>query len=85
MNATSDDHNETIAAQANSRDWRTMASCPVGKTTLLVGRCGVEKLSIWDGRDMYWLGWYPMPERPQWLKDVLGRPETLSMKPLKRI
>lgn len=44
--------------------WRTMDDCPTGPKVLLLNKAGIAQTGYWDGKDFWFVGWYPLPKVP---------------------
>jgi hypothetical protein len=53
--------------------FRTMADCPTGPKVLLLNKAGIASTGWWDGKDRWYVGWYPLPKIPPEIK-VLVEP-----------
>ena len=51
--------------------FRTMDDCPTGPKVLLLNKAGIASTGWWDGKDKWWVGWYPLPKIPQEIKDLI--------------
>jgi len=47
--------------------WQPMDTCPIGAKVQLLNRGGVACHGKWSGKDDHWLGWTPLPKRPEWM------------------
>lgn len=48
--------------------WQSMETCPRGRKVQLLGKGGLPTHSIYDGKDTFWIGWAPIPKKPDWMK-----------------
>lgn len=48
--------------------FRTMKSCPINKKVQLLNRAGIATTGWWDGKDDWFIGWFPVPKIPDNLK-----------------
>jgi hypothetical protein len=48
--------------------WQPMATCPRGVKVQLLGSGRVATHGHFNGRDTFWLGWTPLPNIPEWMK-----------------
>lgn len=53
-----------IAAVDEQLIWRSMDTCPVGVKVQMLGESGIAVYNKWDGKEDFWLGWFPLPKRP---------------------
>ena len=53
--------------------FRTMDDCPNGPKVLLLNKAGIASTGWWDGKDRWYVGWYPLPKIPPEIK-VLVEP-----------
>jgi len=42
--------------------WQPIASCPRGVKVQLLGQGGVAAYGIWNGREVFWTHWAPLPK-----------------------
>lgn len=49
--------------------WRPMRTCPIGSKVQLLNKGGVAAYGKWGGKEDYWLGWAPLPTKPEWMKN----------------
>jgi len=48
--------------------WQPMATCPRGMKVQLLGAGGVAMYGAYNGRDTFYTGWAPLPNKPEWMK-----------------
>ena len=48
--------------------WQPMATCPCGTKVQLLGAGGLATHGQYDGKNPFWLGWTPLPNKPDWMK-----------------
>jgi hypothetical protein len=53
--------------------FRSMSDCPTGPKVLLLNKAGIASTGWWDGKDNWYVGWYPLPKIPPEIK-VLVEP-----------
>lgn len=51
--------------------FRTMDTCPTGPKVLLLNRAGIASTGWWDGKDQWYVGWYPLPKIPQEIRELV--------------
>ena len=56
-------NDRNVAVDLHS-EWQPMTTCPLGAKVQLLGMGGVAVYGVWNGRDDFWVGWYPIPRRP---------------------
>jgi hypothetical protein len=44
--------------------FRPMTNCPTGPKVLLLNKAGIAQTGWWDGKDQWYVGWYPLPKIP---------------------
>jgi hypothetical protein len=44
--------------------FRSMNDCPTGPKVLLLNKAGIASTGWWDGKDNWYVGWYPLPKIP---------------------
>jgi hypothetical protein len=44
--------------------FRSMSDCPTGPKVLLLNKAGIASTGWWDGKDNWYVGWYPLPKIP---------------------
>lgn len=47
--------------------WQPMSTCPIGSKVQLLNKGGVAAYGKWNGKEAYWLGWAPLPTKPDWM------------------
>lgn len=48
--------------------WRSMDTCPLGSKVQLLNPGGVAAYGKWAGKEDCWLGWAPLPKKPEWMR-----------------
>jgi hypothetical protein len=48
--------------------WQPMTTCPQGVKVQLLGQGGVAIYAQYVGKDTFWTGWAPLPNKPEWMK-----------------
>ena len=59
--------------------WRSMDTCPPGPKVLLLNAAGIASTGWWDGKDQWYVGWFPLPKIPQEIRAQIEksyRPES---------
>ena len=51
--------------------WRTMENCPTGPKVLLLNKAGIASTGWWDGKDRWWVGWFPLPKIPNEIRKLV--------------
>jgi len=51
--------------------WRSMETCPAGPKVLLLNAAGIAQTGWWDGKDGWYVGWFPLPTIPQEIRDLI--------------
>lgn len=51
--------------------YRTMDTCPTGPKVLLLNKAGIASTGWWDGKDSWYVGWYPLPKIPPEIKTLI--------------
>jgi hypothetical protein len=51
--------------------FRSMEGCPTGPKVLLLNTAGIAQTGWWDGKDTWYVGWYPLPKIPQEIRDLI--------------
>ena len=44
--------------------FRSMDGCPTGPKVLLLNKAGIASTGWWDGKDDWYVGWFPLPTIP---------------------
>ena len=44
--------------------WRSMDTCPTGPKVLLLNKAGIAQTGWYDGKQSWYVGWYPLPKIP---------------------
>lgn len=61
--------NHTLGAAVDQGyHWQPMATCPRGVKVQLLGAGGVAAYGQHDGKQNFWRGWAPLPNKPEWMK-----------------
>lgn len=45
--------------------WRPIDTCPRSAKVQLLGRGGVAVYGQYNGADKFWVGWAPLPKKPE--------------------
>ena len=53
--------------------FRTMDDCPKGPKVLLLNQAGIASTGSWDGKDKWWIGWFPLPKIPPEIRSQIER------------
>jgi hypothetical protein len=48
--------------------WQPMDTCPRGVKVQLLGKGGVALYGLFTGKDPFFTGWAPLPNKPDWMK-----------------
>lgn len=48
--------------------WQPMRTCPLGVKLLLLGMGGVATVGQYNGKELFWQGWFPLPKTRKDLK-----------------
>lgn len=59
---------DRAAAVDQSYFWQPMDTCPRSAKVQLLGRGGVAVYGQFNGSDPFWVGWAPLPKRPEWMQ-----------------
>ena len=59
--------NNTVAVDQGYY-WQPMATCPRGVKVQLLTRGGVAIYGQFSGSDLFFTGWAPLPNKPDWMK-----------------
>jgi hypothetical protein len=51
--------------------FRSMANCPTGPKVLLLNKAGIAATGWWDGKDDWYVGWFPLPKIPAEIKALV--------------
>jgi len=51
--------------------FRPMTDCPTGPKVLLLNKAGIAQTGWWDGKDGWYVGWFPLPTIPQEIRDLI--------------
>jgi len=65
--------------------FKDMDTCPKGPKVLLLNRAGIASTGSWDGKDKWWIGWFPLPKIPPELREVIERTDRMPSPPLSNI
>jgi hypothetical protein len=49
--------------------FRPMTGCPTGPKVLLLNKAGIASTGWWDGKDSWWVGWFPLPKIPPEIRE----------------
>jgi hypothetical protein len=55
--------NQEAITDADLR-FRSMNDCPTGPKVLLLNKAGIASTGWWDGKDGWYVGWFPLPKIP---------------------
>ena len=44
--------------------YRSMDTCPTGPKVLLLNKAGIAQTGWYDGKQSWYVGWYPLPKIP---------------------
>jgi hypothetical protein len=51
--------------------FRPMTDCPTGPKLLLLNKAGIASTGWWDGKDNWYVGWYPLPKIPDEIRELI--------------
>jgi hypothetical protein len=51
--------------------WMSMDTCPTGPKVLLLNRAGIAQTWWWDGKDDWYIAWYPLPKIPPEIRKLI--------------
>lgn len=51
--------------------FRPMDDCPKGPKVLLLNKAGIACTGSWDGKDRWWVGWFPLPKIPPEVRTLI--------------
>jgi len=51
--------------------WRTMDDCPTGPKVLLLNKAGIAGTGWWDGKDQWYVAWFPLPKIPAEIRKLI--------------
>jgi hypothetical protein len=51
--------------------FRSMGDCPTGPKVLLLNKAGIASTGWWDGKDNWYVGWYPLPKIPAEIRTLV--------------
>lgn len=54
-----------------SLTFRSMKTCPTGPKVLLLNKAGIASTGWWDGKDKWYVGWYPLPKIPPEIRALI--------------
>jgi len=54
--------------------FRSMANCPTGPKVLLLNKAGIASTGWWDGKDDWYVGWFPLPKIPPEIRSLVEPP-----------
>lgn len=58
---TSSDRTAVVSTEAH---YMPMNTCPIAKKVIPLGAGGVATVAQYDGKNIFWVGWHPLPKRP---------------------
>lgn len=61
-------NSDKTVAVSDDYEWQRMSCCPRGVKVMLIGQGGVASIGNFDGKDSFWIGWFPIPKKPDWMK-----------------
>lgn len=61
-------NSDKTVAVSDKDEWHHLDTCPRGVKVLLLGQGGVACIGRYDGKDTFWLGWFPIPKKPDWMR-----------------
>jgi hypothetical protein len=54
-----------------------MDTCPINKKVQLLNKAGIATTGWWDGKEKWYIGWFPIPKIPDNLKkEIVGDTRT---------
>ena len=62
--------------------WQTMDNCPTGPKVLLLNKAGIAQTGVWDGKDIWYVGWFPLPKIPEVIRKEIEptyRPSNIGL------
>lgn len=51
--------------------FRPMTGCPTGPKVLLLNKAGIASTGWWDGKDDWYVGWFPLPKIPPEVRELI--------------
>ena len=60
--------NASKTVAVGNHEWLDMDSCPRGVKVLLLGLGNSATVGSWNGKEVFWKGWYPIPKIPASMK-----------------
>jgi hypothetical protein len=51
--------------------YRSMDTCPTGPKVLLLNKAGIAQTGWYDGKQSWYVGWYPLPKIPPEIKALV--------------
>ena len=51
--------------------FRPMNGCPTGPKVLLLNKAGIASTGWWDGKDDWYVGWFPLPTIPAEIRTLV--------------
>ncbi len=51
--------------------FRPMNGCPTGPKVLLLNKAGIASTGWWDGKDGWYVGWFPLPTIPAEIRTLV--------------
>jgi hypothetical protein len=51
--------------------FRSMSNCPTGPKVLLLNKAGIASTGWWDGKDGWYVGWFPLPKIPAEIRTLV--------------
>jgi hypothetical protein len=51
--------------------FRPMTDCPTGPKVLLLNKAGIAQTGWWDGKDQWYVGWFPLPKISAEIRDLI--------------
>jgi len=51
--------------------FRPMTDCPTGPKVLLLNKAGIASTGWWDGKDLWFVGWFPLPKIPPEIREMV--------------
>lgn len=56
---------DKAAAVSLHHEYLPMDTCPISTKVILLGAGGIAIIGQWNGKDPFWLGWFPLPKAPK--------------------
>jgi hypothetical protein len=66
----------------NALIWRQMKDCPTGPKVLLLNKAGIAQTGYYDGKDTWFVGWFPLPKIPDVIRQEIEptyRPSNIGL------